>query len=101
MPQPIHSIDLLDGSNNAWTDRLVVGMQSGVANASGAAAAAVTTAVTFAYELPANYVPVVNPGQDATWYVTNKTSTGFNVVMTSRLAANGITAGTFDVVVFA
>lgn len=97
----VHTVDQLDGSNFNRQDRVIAGMQSGVANAvGGGAGAAVTTSVSFA-NLPANYTVVVNPGQDATWYVNNKTSSGFDVVLTPRLAANTLAAGTFDVLVFA
>ena len=44
---------------------------------------------------------LVNPGQDATWYVTNKTSDSFDVVLNPRLAANVLAAGAFDCVLVA
>jgi len=96
-----HTMFVLDGSSAIFTDRTIVGVLVGVANASGGAGAAVTTAVTFAEGLPASYAVFVNPGQDATWYVSAKTSAGFNVVLTSRLAANSVASGTFDVLVVA
>lgn len=63
----------------------------------GGAGAAVTTAVAFP-GLPANgnYVVNVTPNQDAVAYVNAKTTTGFNVVLNPRLAANTLAAGTFD-----
>jgi hypothetical protein len=101
-----HNIAIPDGATPAYQDRTIVGSIPGVANLAAAGAGdAVTTAVTLpaSANLPANYSVLVNPGQDATWYVpeNSKTSTGFNVVMTSRLAANTLAAGTFDVVIVA
>lgn len=104
MGQPVHSVEMIDGSKQSRQDRLLVGMQSGVANlAGGGAGASVVTAVSFAGKpnLPANYTVVVNPGQDATWFVSGKTATGFNVTLNPRLAANTLAAGAFDVAVFA
>lgn len=48
-----------------------------------------------------NYTVQVTPNQDATAYVTNKKPDRFDVVLTSRLAANTLAAGTFDVTVLA
>ena len=47
----------------------------------------------------ANYAVSVDPQQDATWYTQNKTAVGFQVVMTPRLAANSLAAGTFTVTI--
>lgn len=101
-----HSIAIPDGAAPALEDRTIIGSIPGIANvAGGSAGAAVTTAVSLpaSANLPANYGVLVNPAQDATWYVpqNSKTSTGFNVVMTPRLAANTLAAGTFDVVIVA
>lgn len=73
----------------------------GVANVIGSGAgAAVTTAISFTTPLPtASYNVQVTPGQDAVPYVTSKTTSGFNVVLNPRLAANTLAVGTFDVVI--
>jgi hypothetical protein len=95
-----HTVAQLDGSSQAFTDRLIVGVQIGLANlAGGGAGQSVTTAVTFAEPLPPSYTVLVQPNQDATAYVSGKTANGFNVVLTPRLAANTLAASTFDVVV--
>lgn len=101
MPLDFHTTEVPDGSTPARQDRVIIGMLPGVANvAAGSAGTAVTTAVSMS-GLPSSYSVVVNPGQDATWYVSGKTASGFNVVLTPRLAANTLAAGTFDVVVVA
>lgn len=46
-----------------------------------------------------NYSVQVTCGQDAVPYVTNKKADRFDVVLTPRLAANTLAAGSFDVVV--
>ena len=99
-----HSIAVPDGAQPSNLDRTIIGVIPAVANvAGGGAGAAVTTTVTLpaTANLPANYGVLVNPGQDATWYVpeNSKTANSFNVVMTPRLAANTLAAGAFDVVI--
>jgi len=100
MSLPVHTIDVLPGSAQAQKDRVTFANLVGVANsAGGGAGQSVTVAVALA--LPASYSVMVNPGQDATWYVSGKTTTGFNVTLTPRLAANTLASGTFDVLVHA
>jgi hypothetical protein len=102
MAKDLHTVTLIKGTVTAQEDRLLVGMKVAVANGvGGGAGQAVTVAVAFAGELPANYAVMVNPGQDATWFVSGKTNNGFNVTLTPRLAANTLAAGTFDVLVVA
>ena len=87
MPFSIHDIDLVDGSTPTMQDRLIGGLQLAVANLSGAAGAAVTTAVSFPGPLPATYSMFVDCGQAAiVTAVTSKTSTGFKGVKTSLAA---------------
>lgn len=102
MSKDLHTVSLLKGTVLAQEDRVFVGLQIAVANViGGGAGAAVVTAVTFAGELPAKYAVFVNPGQDATWFVSGKTASGFNVTLTPRLAASTLAVGTFDVLVVA
>ena len=85
-------------------DQIVLGMQHDVANAAGSGAgSAVTTPVAFNdllgnSELPTNYTVLITPSQACMASATNKTSSGFDVVLTPP---SGVTlaAGTFDVVV--
>lgn len=51
--------------------------------------------------LPANYAVLCNPQQDATWYASSKTSSGFKVTLNPRLAGSSLAAGNIDVMVFA
>jgi hypothetical protein len=94
-----HSTAVLDGSNGTFTDRTIIGLQLAVANASGGAGVAVTTVVTFPEPLPPTYTVVIQAYQDCTSYVTTKTTFGFSVVLTPRLAANSLASGTFDVMI--
>lgn len=94
-----HSIAILPPSIPSQLDRLVVGFLPNVANVIGSAAgASVTTAVALK-DLPAKYSVIVTPSQDAVAYVSAKTTSGFNVVLSPRLAANTLAVGTFDVIV--
>ena len=96
-----HAISLAQPTDPSQIDRLVVGFKVNIANVAGSGAgASVTTAVAFT-DLPAKYAVHVTPSQDATFYVTSKTNSGFNVVLNPRLAANTLAAGTFDVTVIA
>ncbi|MDW3683097.1 hypothetical protein RA280_15330 [Cupriavidus sp. CV2] len=101
MSKYLHAIEVRDGSSLARQDALTVAHLPGVANVvGGGAGAAVVTAVAIP-NLPAKYSVLVNPGQDATWFVSGKTANGFNVTLNPRLAANTLAAGTFDVTVIA
>ncbi len=95
----VHSVDVPAGSTPNTGDRVTIGSLQDVANlAGGAAGASVTTAVSMP-GLPASYSVSIAPNQDAVAYVTNKTSTGFDIVLNPRLATNTLAAGTFDVTV--
>lgn len=98
-----HDLQVLDSPTSpTFTDRVIIGQQLGVANAAGGGAGlSVTTVVTFPEPLPANYTVFTQSYQDCTTYVTAKTTFGFSVVQTPRLAANTLAAGTFDVLVIA
>lgn len=96
-----HTVAVPSGASQANQGQVMVGNIPGVANlAGGGAGTSVVTAVAV-QGLPASYSVLVNPGQDATWFVTGKTATGFNVTMLPRLAANTLAAGAFDVVILA
>ncbi len=103
MGKPVHTVDLLTGSNQANQDRLSVLIDTAVPNvAGGGAGAAVVTAIAVAAgALPASYNVQVTPSQDCVPFVSGKTQSGFNVTLTPRLAANTLAVGTFDVLVTA
>ena len=102
MSRDVHPIDLVDGTQLARMDRVIVAAKFGLANVAGAAAGdAVTVDVAFVGQLPDLYGVFVNPGQDATWFVNAKTNAGFTVTLNPRLAANQLAAGTIDVLVLA
>jgi hypothetical protein len=101
MSIPIHTIEIGDGSTFARTDRILMWRLTGIANASGSAGAAVTTAVSIAPGvLPASYdVDVFDTGgQNCFGTVTNKTNTGFNGVLQPP-AGVALAAGTFNLVI--
>lgn len=102
MSKDLHTVSLLKGTQLAREDRVLLGVQTAVANVAGAGAgASVVTSIAFTGELPASYNVQVTPNQDAVAYVSNKTSSGFDVTLNPRLAANTLAAGTFDVLVTA
>lgn len=94
----VHTLETPDGAYGFnQRGRVLVGGGFGVANVAGATAgAAVTVTVSGIKGLPANYGVLVNPGQDATWYVSSKTLSGFVITINPRLATNTLAAGTID-----
>jgi hypothetical protein len=96
----IHTVELLNGSSALSNpDRVKMVLLLNVANLSGAASAAVTTAVS-GLDLPANYMVDVECNQQVFVTITGKTQSGFNVVMTP-LTGVAVAAGTFNVRVMA
>jgi hypothetical protein len=92
-------------TNHAET--IIFGKKFGIANAAGSGAgAAVSTAVTFVDKfgsalLPAtlSYIVEVSPSQPAFVVITNKSPSGFNVVLTPKDSSTTLSAGTFDLCV--
>lgn len=101
MPIPVHTVEVPDGLSLQNSDRLVAGALTAVANlAGGGAGQSVATAVT-GLSLPPKYQVIIEPGQDATWWITAKTSGGFTVNLVPRLAANTLSAGAFNALIIA
>lgn len=98
MPTPRHTVESPDGGDGyANKDKIVSAIGLNVANAAGGGAGvSVTVAVTGLKNLPAKYIVTVNPKQDATWWVTAQTSTGFTINLSPRLAASTLASGTVD-----
>jgi hypothetical protein len=97
MALDIHTISVPAGAYGfGANDRIRMGLGLGVANAAGGAAGTAVAVVVTGQKLPPAYSVFVNPGQDATWWITNKTANGFTINLAPRLAANTIAAGTID-----
>jgi hypothetical protein len=97
-----HTMQVVDGSSGAFTDRVILGVLTGVATiAGGGAGSAVTTAITFSEPLPATYSVFATSNLATTVNITAKTSAGFNVVTTPVLAATTLGVGLLDVLVLA
>jgi hypothetical protein len=72
---------------------------TGIANASGAASATVTTAVVLPAAMPnTSYAVFVDSGQGVAWSVTSKTTSGFNVNLVPPTGV-AVAAGTFNCLV--
>lgn len=91
----LHTLSIIKGSILNLPDRFHVGTNVTANAAGGGAGQAVSTVVTPGGILPPTFSVTVDPGQDATWYTTSHTTTTFTVVLTPRLAANTLAAGTF------
>lgn len=103
MPIDVHTLELGDGSTFNRTDRVQVWRMTGIVNAAGGGEGdAVTTAVSVpGVALPASYdVFVDTNGQAAVACATNKTNTGFDVVLQPPATVT-LVAGSFDVLVLA
>lgn len=94
-----HTISVPTGAHPNYQDRTIIGAQFGIPNAAGAAGATVATVVAFGDELPPNYGVIIDAGQDAYGWVTNKTANGFTVNLAPVLSTASVAAGTFAVVV--
>lgn len=102
MAQDLHTVAVSDASDAlAQADRLFMLLKKAFANGAGSGAGAALAVPISGLRLPAFYAVFVNPGQDATWYITNRTQAGFTVNLAPRLAANTLAAGTFDLLVLA
>lgn len=99
MSKIIHSVAVPPQSDPLGFEDRIVLLRKAVANAAGGSAGAAVTVAVSNLQLPANYSVVVNPAQDATWWVTAKTRTGFTINLAPRLAANTLAAGTIDFLV--
>lgn len=100
MGQPVHTVEVPDGFQLAQPDRILIGNLPNQANvAGGGAGAAVTTAFT-GLKLPAAYSVHVDANQACAVSITNKTQSGFNVVLTPASTVT-LAAGTFDVTIVA
>lgn len=102
MSQDVHTVSAVPGAQPFGnSDRAHIGLLTGVANAAGSGAGAAVAVNVTGLKLPPKYTVCVSPGQDARWYITNKTAAGFTVNLEPGLAANTLAASTFDVAIFA
>ncbi|HEX7854454.1 MAG TPA: hypothetical protein VF503_12235 [Sphingobium sp.] len=102
MSKVVHSVSLLPGFDpTSFEDRLILGVKKALANVAGGSAGASVTVVLTGLSLPKNYTVFVSPGQDATWWISARTQSGFTVNLSPRLAANTLAAGTIDILVVA
>jgi hypothetical protein len=102
MPIDMHTIEAGAGSTFAFSDRVKIWNLPGVATAAaGGEGDNVTTAISFPnVDLPAAYSVLVGGiSQDATAYVTEKTDSGFNVILVPPSSSVTLAAGTLDAVV--
>jgi hypothetical protein len=93
----VHSVEQVDGSTFSRSDRVILANLPGVVTAIGGGAGQSVTTAVVCKGLPAKYTVNVTPNQDATAWVTAKTTSGFNVVIAPRLAASTLAAGTVDI----
>ena len=95
----VHTISALSGGSGlAQSDRMLLFVKYGIANAAGAGAGdSIAVAVAVTDPLPASYFVDVEVGQDATAFITNKTALGFTVNLQPRLASATLAAGSFNV----
>ncbi|GGH14734.1 hypothetical protein GCM10007036_14240 [Alsobacter metallidurans] len=102
MPLPVQRFDVIGSADQlGMQDRVAFAIKKAVANAiGGGAGASVATVVTFSEPLPTNYAVLVTPNQDATFWISARSTAGFTVNLAPRLAANTLAAGSFDVAVF-
>lgn len=98
MPFDLHTLEVPDGAYGfGQKGRALIGCGLGQANAAGGGAGqSVAIAITGLKNLPPNFGVVVSPSQDATYYISGKSATGFTINLLPRLAANTLAIGTVD-----
>jgi len=98
-----HTIAVMDSPMaSIASDRVFIASQCQVPNVIGGGAGQnVATVVTFNEPLPPTYCVFVLPSQDAVAFVSAKTTFGFTVNLSPRIATNTLAVGTFDVCVLA
>lgn len=102
MSKVVHSVSVMPGSDAlAFEDRVVTLLKKQLANAAGGSAGASVAVAVSGLQLPPKYSVFVTPSQDATFWISNRTQTGFTVNLSPRLAANTLAAGTIDLLVIA
>jgi hypothetical protein len=102
MALDVHDVSILRGSSPlAAPDRLSVLLQKQIANAAGSAAGAAVQIPITGLELPASYAVFVSTSQDATYYISGRTQSGFTINLSPRLAASTLVVGTLDLLVVA
>ena len=102
MANDLHTVSVPDASDPlAQSDRIIMLLKKAFANGVGSGAGAALAVPVTGLRLPASYAVFVNPSQDATHWISNRTQTGFTVNLAPRLAANTLAAGTFDLLVLA
>lgn len=94
MSRVLHSVAVMNGVSLAQEDRLVEGHFQAAHGVGGGAGQVVN--IDIVATLPAAYTVTATPSQDAVCYVTNRTQAGFRIVVSPRLAANTLAAGTVD-----
>jgi cytoskeletal protein RodZ len=97
----LHTVEVPDGFLTSQPDRILIGNLPNQANAAGGSAGAAVTVPFTGLHLPANYSVQAEASQACWLSVTNKTQTGFNVVLTPTSGTATIAAGTIDVTVIA
>jgi hypothetical protein len=98
----LHTVTVLDGgAPPQYSNRIGIWSAFGIANGTGGGAGqvvSVAVAVPKSAGLPSSaYFVDVELSQDATYWISAKTSAGFTVNIEPRLAANTLAAGTFNV----
>lgn len=101
MPIDCHTVEMVDGSSFARTDRVILATLPGVANAAGSGAGAAVTTTISGLSLPASYSVSATANQAAAVSVTNKSYTGFSVTLTPLSSSATLSSGTFDALVVA
>jgi hypothetical protein len=99
----VHTIEQIGNTSNfARTDRVFLGAFPQTANPAAAGAGDSVTIDFAGLQLPATYSVIVSGiSQEAIPTVTNRTHTGFNVVLNPLTGSVTLAIGTFDVLVVA
>lgn len=96
--QNVRTIQRLEGGLSAGYT-LIYGRFSKPYVAGSGAGAAVATVISGLKELPTDYSVIVTLPEDATHWISAKTSAGFTLNVLPRLAANTVVGGNADIII--
>ena len=95
-----HTIHAPDGAGLNLFDRVTIGTITAV-YPSAATSVTSTLAVTWSEPVATPYTVILSPIEDCTYFITNKTTVGFTLNVSPRLAANALAGGSVEILLLA
>lgn len=94
-----HTTYAPDGTALNLFDRVVLGTVTAVYGAGTTTGTPTAVAVTWAEPIPTPYAAIASPIEDAAYFISGRTSTGFTLTATPRVLATTLTGGSVEIVI--